>query len=301
MRDTMVDLLLLGVGLSVTLADTFGDDAGITLGVASVLAVLTLHTGRVLEEVAAQRTSHDVVELVLDELVAVHLVDLLLALTDSALSAKTEVYLPAVLVRLHEAQLQVDLTRGFQIEPPRDGTSVHLDLWPGSAKIPTGSGGPWRATLTAERALRWAHRKLRWRRGARGALHPIGRHPSRTVHLGFDPLSAHLLHDVGYPNPEQTDGHGMLARLVVHCELDLVGLVHFKRVILGFPSVVAGGAGPRHDSVFHLDGDERLRAARESSRRGMVHILDSDDPDAERATQWLSEIRHTNRIIYKAC
>ncbi len=86
MRDAMVDLLLVRIRLGIALANALGDDTRITLCVASVLAVLALHAGRVLEEVAAKGASHNVVELVLDELMAVHLVDLLLALADGTLS-----------------------------------------------------------------------------------------------------------------------------------------------------------------------------------------------------------------------
>lgn len=109
----MIDLLLVWVGFGVTLADTLCNHAGIALGMAGVLAVLALHAGGVLEEIAAKRAAHNVVELVLDELVAVHLVDFLLALTNSALSAKSKVNRAAVRVRLDEAHLQLDLTCGL--------------------------------------------------------------------------------------------------------------------------------------------------------------------------------------------
>lgn len=105
----MVDLLLVGIGLRVTLADTLRNHTRITLCMTSVLAILTLHACRVLEEISAKRTTHDVVELVLYELVSVHLVNLLLALTNSTLSAKTEVNGAAVRVSLVECQLELNL------------------------------------------------------------------------------------------------------------------------------------------------------------------------------------------------
>jgi phosphatidylglycerophosphatase A len=88
-RNAVVDLLLVRIRLSIALADTLGDNSRITLGVASVLAVLALHASRVLEELPTERTTHDVVELVLDELVAVHFVHLFLSLADGTLSSKT--------------------------------------------------------------------------------------------------------------------------------------------------------------------------------------------------------------------
>ena len=82
----MVQFLFLGVRLGVGLADAFGDDLGVAFLMARILAVRTLHSGRVLEKVAAEGASHDVVELLSDEFVSVHLVDLLLALADGTLT-----------------------------------------------------------------------------------------------------------------------------------------------------------------------------------------------------------------------
>lgn len=103
MRNAMVDLLLLWVGLSVRFTDTLRDYTGITLSMTGVLAVLTLHSGRVLEEVAAKSTSHDVVELLRYKLVAVHLVNKLLALTNSSLTVEAEVEWTTILDLLNEA------------------------------------------------------------------------------------------------------------------------------------------------------------------------------------------------------
>ena len=47
MRDTVVDLLLVGIGLVVGLADTFGDDLGIALAMTGILAIGTLHAGSI--------------------------------------------------------------------------------------------------------------------------------------------------------------------------------------------------------------------------------------------------------------
>jgi hypothetical protein len=108
-RDAVVDLFFVRIGLGVALADTLCDHAGIALGVASVLAVLALHTCRVLEEIPAKCAAHNVVELVLDKFVAVHLVNLLLALTNGTLSTKAKIDGAAISVGFDEAHLQLDL------------------------------------------------------------------------------------------------------------------------------------------------------------------------------------------------
>ena len=47
-RNTMVELLLVGVGLCVRFTDTFRDDLGVAFFVARVLAILALHAGGIL-------------------------------------------------------------------------------------------------------------------------------------------------------------------------------------------------------------------------------------------------------------
>ncbi len=59
----MVDLFLVWVRLRIRLAYTLGDNACITLCVASVLAILALHTRGILKELATERTTHDIVKL----------------------------------------------------------------------------------------------------------------------------------------------------------------------------------------------------------------------------------------------
>lgn len=91
MGDPVVDLLLIGVGFIVGLADTLGDNLGVTFSMASILAIRALHTRSVLEEISTQRTAHDVVELLGDELVTLLFVDLFLLLAHSTLSVETDV------------------------------------------------------------------------------------------------------------------------------------------------------------------------------------------------------------------
>ena len=96
-RDAMVDLLLVRVGFVVGLANTLGHNLGVALLVAGVFAVGTLHTRSILEEFSAQRTAHDVVELLGNELVALFLVDFLLLLANGTLTVETDIERSAVL------------------------------------------------------------------------------------------------------------------------------------------------------------------------------------------------------------
>jgi hypothetical protein len=97
MRNTVVDLLFVGVGFVVGLANTLGDNLRVALFVTCVLAVGTLHTRSILEKFSTQRTAHDVVELLGDELVTLLLVDLLLLLTNGTLTVETNIERTAVL------------------------------------------------------------------------------------------------------------------------------------------------------------------------------------------------------------
>ena len=51
---------------------------------ASIFAVFALHTSRVFEKVATESATHDVVELLYDEFVAIEFVDLFFALSHGA-------------------------------------------------------------------------------------------------------------------------------------------------------------------------------------------------------------------------
>ena len=115
--DPVVDLLFVGISLGIRFADTFGDNTRVTFRMASVFAVLALHPRGILEEIPAQRTAHDVVELMLHELVPIHLVDLFLALTDSSFATKSQINWATVLILLDEIQGQMDRTSGLKIEP----------------------------------------------------------------------------------------------------------------------------------------------------------------------------------------
>lgn len=97
MRYPVINFFFIGVGLVVRLADTLGDDFGVTLLVAGVLAVRTLHAGCVLEEISAKGAAHDVIELLRDELVTLLLVDFFLLLADSTLTVEADIKRSSVL------------------------------------------------------------------------------------------------------------------------------------------------------------------------------------------------------------
>lgn len=91
MGNSMIELLLLRNHIVVRFADALGDDLRITLLMTSVFTVRALHTRGIFEEFATESASHDVVELLHDELVAVHLVHFLFALTDGSLSVQADI------------------------------------------------------------------------------------------------------------------------------------------------------------------------------------------------------------------
>lgn len=64
-----------------------------------IFAIRTLHTCRILEKVAAKRTTHDVVELLLHKPVSIHLVYLFLACTDGTFSPKPKIKRTFILVK----------------------------------------------------------------------------------------------------------------------------------------------------------------------------------------------------------
>jgi hypothetical protein len=91
MRDAVVELLLFRICFCIGLADTFGDDFGIALLVAGILAIGALHASCILEKIAAESTAHDVIELLCYEFVPVHFVHLLLALPNGTLAVEADI------------------------------------------------------------------------------------------------------------------------------------------------------------------------------------------------------------------
>jgi len=98
--DAVVKLLFFWVGFCVGLRDALCDHLLIALLVAGIFAVGTLHAGRILEKLSAKRATHDVVKLLLHELVAIHLVNFFFLCTDGAFSPESQVqrsFAPVVL------------------------------------------------------------------------------------------------------------------------------------------------------------------------------------------------------------
>lgn len=294
-RDAVVDLLLVGIRLGIALADTLGDDAGVALGVAGILAVLALHASRVLEEVAAEGAPHDVVELMLDKLVAIHLVDLFLALADRALPIQAEIDRASFLLLLHKAESEANLTGGFQVEPAVNGLDDDLGYGLGSGRVRTGlaAHGSWRCGgRSKRRRLLRTRGELTWRRA-----HSVGGDPAGAVDLGFNPLPSHLLGNVGYSDPQHGNGNGVFARPVIDSKLDLVCLVDVDMELLSIPAVVARGSRACNDIVLDLDGDVGFGTAAEAAGRSVVDILDAGNTDGQLASERLAQVGHIDRVI----
>jgi hypothetical protein len=92
----MVDFLLVGIRLVVRFADTFRDHFRIALSMACIFAIGALHAGGVLEEVATEGATHNVVKLLRNELVSLFLVDFFLLLANGALTVETDVERPPI-------------------------------------------------------------------------------------------------------------------------------------------------------------------------------------------------------------
>ena len=91
MGDAVVDLLLVRVGLVIGLADALGNDLGIAPSVTQILAVGTLHTSSVLQQLTTEGTAHDVVELLINEFMALLLGNNLLLLPNGTLAIKSSI------------------------------------------------------------------------------------------------------------------------------------------------------------------------------------------------------------------
>lgn len=87
----MVNLLFIGIGLIIGFANTLGDNLRVTFAMASVLAIGTLHSCCVFQEVATKSTAHNVVELLGNELVPLLFVNFFLLLSDSTLTIQSNI------------------------------------------------------------------------------------------------------------------------------------------------------------------------------------------------------------------
>lgn len=91
MWNAVINLLFIGIGLIIGFANTLGDNLGITLAMASILAIGTLHSCCVFQEVATKSTAHNVIELLCNELVSLFFVNFFLLLSDSTLTIQTNI------------------------------------------------------------------------------------------------------------------------------------------------------------------------------------------------------------------
>lgn len=110
----MVELGFVWVCFGIRLRNTFSDHPRVALLVTCVVAVSTLHTSRVFEEVAAESAAHDVVELLLHELVTILLDHVFLTLTNSSLSTKADIEWCLILRMFGEGHRKVDAPNWFQ-------------------------------------------------------------------------------------------------------------------------------------------------------------------------------------------
>lgn len=156
----MIEFRFVGIGFCVGLRDTFRHHLGITLLVASIFAVRTLHAGRILEKLAAQGATHDVVELLLHKLVTVLLMHLFLLLPDGALSAKTQIKWRLVLCMLDERHRQLYAAHRFQGKPGIDIYRGSLRLWTLSTTRASRSHAALAWTPRTTKILSWGRLKL---------------------------------------------------------------------------------------------------------------------------------------------
>ena len=91
MWDSVIQFFFLGVRFSIRFRDTFGDNLRVAFFMAGVFAILALITDTIFEKVSTKSTPHNIVELLLDEFMAVGFMDFLFLLPDSPLSVQADV------------------------------------------------------------------------------------------------------------------------------------------------------------------------------------------------------------------
>lgn len=119
-RNSVVKFFFVWIYLIASTRNTLGNNIGIALFVTCIFAIHALITPSVLEKIATVSAFHDIVELVLNKLVAMHFVDLFLLLSDCTLSSETADTIvgpfrtPAGLFKIKR---QMNLTGRLQDEP----------------------------------------------------------------------------------------------------------------------------------------------------------------------------------------
>lgn len=193
MGNAVVELGLVWVGFGVGLSDALGNNLGVTLLVARVVAVRTLHTGGVLEKFTTERTTHDVVELLLDELVSVLLDDIFFALTNGTFTTKTKIEGLLVAGVFGEGHGKVDATYRLQREPVVNHNGPCLRL--GTARSRASRART--SSTGACKVLPWWRLELHVGLNAGcSSSHLVGSHPARVCELCLDLLSSHFFSDV---------------------------------------------------------------------------------------------------------
>ena len=246
-----------------------------------VIAVGTLHTSSVLEKLAAESTTHDVVELLLDKFVAILLHDVFFALSDCTLSAKSKVkrlFVTSVLCKRH---CQVNAAYRLKREPVVDHHWACLGLW---ATLRSQTAGD-RTSDSSSRTLSWGRLELEVRLDAGSPSHLVSSNPPRVLKLGFNFLATHFFSNVRDTDPKHPYGKQMIASLIVDCDFNFVRLVNGELMRLVDPAIVAGWLSAAFDCVLDFDVDESFRAATKATSGGMVDVGNGMDAQREMATE----------------
>jgi len=173
-----------------------------------IVAICALHASSVLQEVATERATHDVVEGLHGELVAVLFHNIFLLLPHSTLAIEADVERSSVFYLLGEAEGELDSPDRLQREPGINEDRSSLRAQTGSRRTSSCCGRTSRTTLRTLRVGRWLELQV----GSRLSIgHLIRGRPSSLVELGFDPLSSNLIYEVRQPDPQQANGYGMIA------------------------------------------------------------------------------------------
>ncbi|KAH3677405.1 hypothetical protein OGATHE_000879 [Ogataea polymorpha] len=127
MRNSVIELCFFWRRICAGSGNALINNVLVALLMAQKSAIFTLES-TVSEEIATNCTAHDVVELLLDELVAVVLVNFLFSLTNGTMTSQaTSKSVPfsfAVFVGLCETDSDQYLTRRFQLKPASRGHCV---------------------------------------------------------------------------------------------------------------------------------------------------------------------------------
>jgi hypothetical protein len=114
MWNAVVELGLVGIGLGVGLGDALCDNFGVAFLVAGVVAVGALHASSILEEFTTEGAAHDIVELLLHELVTILLDHILFSLTNGTFTTQTEIKRLLVACILDKGHGEVDAANRLQ-------------------------------------------------------------------------------------------------------------------------------------------------------------------------------------------